>query len=449
MIRLVLCDLRDHAATWIGAFAVAVACGYIGGWAASLQTTASFYLGDPSLHKSLQNTVSMVLSFSSIAAVAVLVSASGLTVSAQQRSYALWQLANVSPRRVGAVVLAQLAVVAVLGAACGTLLAAVSFVPLFPVVFGLWEPFSQVAPQVGASLMPVVWLAAACVFLLGGLNGARSAAKTSPLAILRESEPKCVGMTLPRALLFAAMAAGICWFASVMADAKPDVVMGYSLYVPILAVASLVPLAPLVCSLLLTAWTAMVPQNRWDAWYLARRVARYGLSTSTSVETPVMVCFGLIAGLFSVLKLWEDYLISQGVSSFNGLDPVQTVLLLGGPVLLCAVGAAVSVTMSSRTRTRDVSLLVASGARPKTLMAAAVCEAFIHAVTATLVGAVAVVVSNAIVAHAVGLPLLDGLAFGEGLVVSLVGFVLVLAATLVPTWSALNREAAAVLSVQE
>ena len=35
MMRLVFSDLRDHAATWIGAFLVAVGCGYIGGWAAS------------------------------------------------------------------------------------------------------------------------------------------------------------------------------------------------------------------------------------------------------------------------------------------------------------------------------------------------------------------------------------------------------------------------------
>ena len=39
MMRLVFSDLRDHAATWIGAFLVAVACGYIGGWAASMLAT--------------------------------------------------------------------------------------------------------------------------------------------------------------------------------------------------------------------------------------------------------------------------------------------------------------------------------------------------------------------------------------------------------------------------
>ena len=37
MMRLVFSDLRDHAATWIGAFLVAVGCGYIGGWAVSIE----------------------------------------------------------------------------------------------------------------------------------------------------------------------------------------------------------------------------------------------------------------------------------------------------------------------------------------------------------------------------------------------------------------------------
>mgnify|MGYP002246510078 CR=1 FL=1 len=47
------------------------------------------------------------------------------------------------------------------------------------------------------------------------------------------------------------------------------------------------------------------------------------------------------------------------------------------------------------------------------------------------------------------LPLFDGLAFGEGLAVSLAGFVLVLAATLVPTLAALRKEPATVLAMGE
>ncbi len=446
MMRLVFSDLRDHAATWIGALAVAVACGYIGGWVVSLQATAGFSTG--ALQKFLQNAASSVLLFSLIAAVAVLVSAANLTVSAQRRSYALWQLANVRPALVSAVVLVQLEVVAVLGAACGTLLAVATFEPLFPLVLGSREALAQAVPVADMARMPAVWIVTAAVFLCGGLKGARSAGRTPPLTALREPEPKRARVTWMRTLLFAGMLACTCW-ASLALTESPDVAMSWSVFVPILMVATLVPLAPLVFPALLGAWTSMVSQGRGSAWYLARRIARNALSSSTSIETPLMVGFGLVAGLFSAMACSVDYLERQGVADISTIGWAESFIMLGGPVLLCAVGAAVSVVMSSRSRTRDVALLVAAGARPATLMAAAGCEALVHAVTATLAGMACAVASTAVVANAFGVPLLGNLAFGEGLVVSLAGFVLVLAATLVPTWAALNREAAVVLSAGE
>ena len=154
MMRLVFSDLRDHAATWIGTFLVAVGCGYIGGWAASMLATAETY-------RNLDSMVWTMVAFSSFAAAVVLASAANLTVSAQRRSYALWQIANVGPRSVGAVVLAQLAVVATLGAACGTLVETITYAPLFPWVFSspFYQPIDQVVLEVGVSKMPAVWLA--------------------------------------------------------------------------------------------------------------------------------------------------------------------------------------------------------------------------------------------------------------------------------------------------
>ena len=444
MIRLVLSDLRDHAATWVGAFAIAVACGYIGGWAASLVATSATY-------PNVETLAFAVLLFSSVAAVAVLASAANLTVSAQRRSYALWQLANVGPRQVSAVVLAQMAVVAVLGAAAGTLLEAATFGPLFPWVFSspAYQPIDQVVPDAGLPLMPVVWLAVAAVFLAGGLRGARSAGKTPPMAALRQPESVRHGITWVRMLLFAGLAVGTWQLAASMSGDDLDSLQ-YAMFLPLLMVAALVPVAPAVLSALLAAWTSLVPQRRWNAWYLARHTARFGLAVSTSVETPIVVGFSLVAGIFSLGNLLEGFIRQQGLADYSAtLDLTSAVLLLGGPVLLSAVGAAVGVVMSSKSRTRDVALLVANGARPQTLLAAAACEALIHAATATLVGACVVVASNALVASAVGLPPFEGLAFGEGLVVSLAGLELVLAATLAPTLAALNKNTAAVLAVGE
>ena len=365
MMRLAFSDLRDHAATWIGAFLVAVGCGYIGGWAVSIEASAETF-------DVLRSVGSVVIAFSSVAAVAVLALTANLTVDTQRRSYALWQLANMKPRLVSAVVLVQLVVVAVLGAICGTLLTTITFPPLFPWVFGARVEYAQAVPRVGAALMPFVWLAVAGTFLCGGLKGARSAGRTSPLAVLRESKPRLAGMTWMRVLLFAGLAIGAWQVAAIMIGSVPGVVMNWSLYLPILTTAGIAAVGPLAFAAILKAWTSVVPQSRWNAWYVARHTARFGLSASTSVETPIMVGFGLVAGIYSVMSIWADYSGQHGMT-FTGLDWTAAILMLGGPVLLCAIGAAVSVVMTSKSRTRDVALLIAGGARPRTLLAAAAC----------------------------------------------------------------------------
>ncbi len=443
MMRLVLSDLRDHAAVWAGAFAVATACGYIGGWVAALLATSSTY-------GALADLTWSILLFSLLAALPILASTASLTVSAQRRSYALWQLVNVRPWMVSAVVLLQLTVVAVLGAAAGTLACAATFAPLFPVVFGSYDPPANLVLDAGLPSMPAVWLAVAAVFLVGGLKGARSAGATPPLTALRAAEVPRRGMTWLRFALFAALLVCLVQLVLFVLGSNPNVVADNSLFVPILAMATLVPVAPAVLSVLLGAWTALVPQARWNAWYLARHTARFGLGASTTVEVPIMVGFALVASVYSLSSVLKVYVEQQGLIDMHvSLDWTSAVLLLGGPVLLCAVGSAVGVVMSSRSRATDVALLVASGAQPHTLVAAAVCEAFIHAATATFAGAACVVFSTVAVALPIGAPVLGCFSFAEGLAVSLAGFGLVLAATLVPTTAALRREAALVLAVQE
>ena len=301
MMRLVFSDLRDHAATWIGAFLVAVGCGYIGGWAASMLATAETY-------RNLDSMVWTMVAFSSFAAAVVLASAANLTVSAQRRSYALWQIANVGPRSVGAVVLAQLAVVATLGAACGTLVETITYAPLFPWVFSspFYQPIDQVVLEVGVSKMPAVWLAVAAVSLVGGLRAARSAGKTPPLEALRDSQPERKGMTWLRAILFAGLATGTCALFVFMVEAQSYAALSNALFMPLLAVATLATVAPVVLSALMRAWTSFVPQSLWNAWYLARHTARYGLSLSASVETPIMVGFGLVAASPRSATCWPS-----------------------------------------------------------------------------------------------------------------------------------------------
>lgn len=163
---------------------------------------------------------------------------------------------------------------------------------------------------------------------------------------------------------------GTCALSVFMVEAQSYAALSNALFVPLLAVATLATVAPVVLSALMRAWTSIMPQLRWNAWYLARHTARYGLSLSTSVETPVMVGFDLLAGVASLSNMLAFYAQQQGLLDYKtSLDFTSTILLLGGPVLLCAIGAAVSVVMTSKSRTRDVALLIAGGARPRTLLA--------------------------------------------------------------------------------
>lgn len=437
MLKLIFSDLKTNKATWLGAFFVAITCGYIGGWVISILGTAQFYVG--AVYKNINQAGTILFLFSIVAGLAVISAVAKLTVDAQRKSYALWQLVNVSPRKVIVVVLAQLFVVAILGAICGTLLSGISFSPLFPLVFSARKIFEEVIPRVDLSSMPIVWLGVACIFLFGGLKAARTAGRTTPLQALTSQPLKKLDMTWIRLLLFAVLLTITVWFSySIIVDG-PNNGMDRSIYLPILLVGTLVPIAPVLFLLFMRIWTLLVPQ-RCVVWFLARRMALYNFSLSTSVQTPIMVGFGMVAGILTIINTMKHYATDIGITNFNGLDLTSTILAMGGPILLSAVGAAASIGMTARSRTSDVKLLAISGASPRTLILAAICETFIHSANATFVGIIAVAASNYIVSKGLMiLPFVD-ITITDGLIVSLLGFIMIAITVLTPTLFALSRK---------
>lgn len=169
-------------------------------------------------------------------------------------------------------------------------------------------------------------------------------------------------------------------------------------------------------------------------------MALYNFSLSTSVQTPIMVGFGLVSGILTILNTMRHYAVNIGVTDFNGLDMTSTILVMGGPILLSAVGSAASIGMTARSRVGDVKLLAISGASPKTLISAAICEAFIHSANATLIGVIAVAASNFVVSKGLALPPFVDMTVADGLIVSLLGFIMILITVLVPTSFALSRK---------
>ena len=287
--------------------------------------------------------------------------------------------------------------------------------------------------------MPIVWLGVACIFLFGGLNAARTAGRTTPLQALTSQPLKKLDMTWIRLLLFAVLLTITVWFSySIIVDG-PNNGMDRSIYLPILLVGTLVPIAPVLFLLFMRIWTLLVPQ-RCVVWFLARRMALYNFSLSTSVQTPIMVGFGMVAGILTIINTMKHYAMDIGITNFNGLDLTSTILAMGGPILLSAVGAAASIGMTARSRISDVKLLAISGASPRTLILAAICETFIHSANATFVGIIAVAASNYIVSKGLMVPPFVDITITDGLVVSLLGFIMIAITVLTPTVFALSRK---------
>lgn len=440
MMHLVFAEFRRNAATWAGAFAVAVACGFVGGWGASILATAR-------AQTSLGFWGGMVLAFSAPSAAAAVSSVSRLAVVAQRRSFALWQLANVSPRLIARIVRAQLAAVGFVGAAFGTLLETASVRPLFPLVFcsPYYQTISHTTVDVGLPLMPWIWLGSAAVFVLGGARSARLAGTTPPIAALQAADddplPSSHPGTRPHGARIRRTAAalvlmvmfGLASSSLYGADPASSSQWGISPFLPLLASAAFAVAAPLLLPSLFAAWSRPIPQ-RCTPWMLARASACHSLTSSTAMEVPIAVGIGVVCGVSSISDTLQEYIARNGIVDMAAsLDFTSTLLLFGGPVILCAVGAASSVIMTSHALTNDARLLAACGARRTTIVAARVLEVVAHTVNALIAGLLIALASDAVVSTAAGLPALCGFSPIPAMAIAALGLLLLASSMLIPT----------------
>lgn len=107
-----------------------------------------------------------------------------------------------------------------------------------------------------------------------------------------------------------------------------------------------------------------------------------------------------------------------------------------------ALGAAVGVIAAVPSRTSDISLMAALGARPAMQVASVVGEAFIHATTASLAGVCCTVASSFVYARAFGIDVMGAVSLAPGLAVYVLGFALILIAALAPAVCALCADPA-------
>lgn len=412
----------------------------MGGWFASFSATAA---ADPMVSTSFffRSAAQAILMFSAISGCVVLSSTARGSVVSLWRTYALWQVKNIPSVVVGFAVIVQIALVGVVGSCLGLALCWVSSSTVFSALFMGVDLFEGVRILPGFSLCPAVLGVSLFMSVLGGTRAARAAACTPPVMALRDEwsvEGASERMMPLRWLAALAACAAAAWCVSTVDPVLAPVDFGQStwlVFLPIAIPALITALAPVLLSRILRAATC--PLSRWTAWLLARRSAQHGLTQCLSIETSLVVAMGVVAGFYSMMSLMEQYATAYDlpIGSGFGLDPRLACVMFAGPVILAAVGSCANVVLALRVRERDASLLEVLGATPRQVCVVSVLEAFMHVVAAGSAALLAVVLSNMIAAHALGLgagSAMLSVRFAPAVLIAVAGFVVLVVAGLMP-----------------
>lgn len=412
----------------------------MGGWFASFSATAA---ADPMVSTSFffRSAAQAILMFSAISGCVVLSSVARGCVVSLRRTYALWQVINIPPVVVGFAVIVQIALVGVFGSCLGLALCWASSSTVFSALFMDIDLFEGVRLLPGFSLCPAVLGVSLLLSVLGGARAARAAACTPPVMALRDEwsvEGASERMMPLRWLAALAACAAAAWCVSTVDPVLAPVDFGQStwlVFLPIAIPALITALAPVLLPRILRAATC--PLSRWTAWLLARRSAQHALTQSLSIETSLVVAMGVVAGFYSMMSLMERYATAYDlpIGSGFGLDPRLACVMFAGPVILAAVGSCANVVLALRVRERDASLLEVLGATPRQVCVVSVLEAFMHVVAAGSAALLAVVLSNMIAAHALGLgagSAMLSVRFAPAVLIAVAGFVVLVVAGLMP-----------------
>lgn len=446
MLKLVVRDLLAHLRIWLGVAVVAAATAVVGATAAGDIETAAALGGDVAL--ALYAISGSVVVLTAVAAVIVLSSVANLTVVLQQRDHALWQLVGVRPGAVRTVVSVQLVLVALAGALVGTALSLPLLQPFFDFVFADLPGFGSLPVRFGWRGAVSVVLVVTGVVLLAGSRSAGRASRVRGMAVLADPDPPATRMGWARWCGAAVVLVALVSLVVSLRGSSLDRVEPPLTVVAPLVACLLVCVGPLVFPAVLRGWTALVPARGSASWSLARAQAVHSIGRSTAAVNPLMLAVALAGGLYAANGTVRAAAGDGGPAS---IALATVVLLLGGPVLLSALGSAVTIFMASGVREREGALLRASGGTGALVVATAAWEAVIYVVTAALLGAVGVLVTGAAAAWAVSAEApgtLPSFGLGPMGVVAGAELLLVLLATVVPTLLGLRRAVASTLAAE-
>ena len=397
MVTLIWNDLRHHARQWLWSLLVATVGGAIIGviitaWYSALSWAQA--QGSAELVNASHLIGSNLVSYAGLATAVILSTTLGLTVSAQQRSHALWKVLGIPGSRIRRIILGQVGVIGLLGGAIG----AVASLPLVRLYLLTWRELEVFPPDLPIIMpgfgVPLTIAVTTLFCILGGMGAARRAASVPEMQALREATAPRTRTRWWQLVIVAVLvlAVVVTPFDSTVplneAERAELVAAGVDLNDPgeravtggamglLAAIAGLcVPnwtLRPL-----LTWWTALVP-GRSPAWFAARANARHRASLSMTTIVPFAIAVAMTGTVYAAVGAGQA---TGAQGSVNGF------LTVGVPIfLISGVGGIANIAMVGRARRQEGALLGVIGARTGTVLASTALEGVIYAVTGIVFG---------------------------------------------------------------
>ena len=397
MVTLIWNDLRHHARQWLWSLLVATVGGAIIGviitaWYSALSWAQA--QGSAELVNASHLIGSNLVSYAGLATAVILSTTLGLTVSAQQRSHALWKVLGIPGSRIRRIILGQVGVIGLLGGAIG----AVASLPLVRLYLLTWRELEVFPPDLPIIMpgfgVPLTIAVTTLFCILGGMGAARRAASVPEMQALREASAPRTRTRWWQLVIVAVLvlAVVVTPFDSTVplneAERAELVAAGVDLNDPgeravtggamglLAAIAGLcVPnwtLRPL-----LTWWTALVP-GRSPAWFAARANARHRASLSMTTIVPFAIAVAMTGTVYAAVGAGQA---TGAQGSVNGF------LTVGVPIfLISGVGGIANIAMVGRARRQEGALLGVIGARTGTVLASTALEGVIYAVTGIIFG---------------------------------------------------------------
>ena len=233
-----------------------------------------------------------------------------------------------------------------------------------------------------------------------------SSLNVSPLLTLGGQLPDRKKIGVFRIVACALLVVGLSSLIAISVESDPLARISCLVFLPfVVALFCSVVLRPLLPWVVKT-WTAVAPWRGSPVWLVARSKVLFYSDESVAVQMPIAIGISLVAGLIAVVDALVVYLRGQGIEA-SGISAEQLLSFLGAPILVCVAGAVAVVAMSANDRVLEGRTLISCGSSHRSIFEMMICESFIHAFNALVVGMACALSSGAIASAvcSVSLPL--------------------------------------------